>query len=53
MLRVEMHDSENDSTTRLWEASGTSGIKALVNGGLNLSGLDGWCGRSRRHPSAS
>ena len=27
---------------RLWEASGTSGMKILVNGGLNLSVLDGW-----------
>ena len=25
-----------------WEACGTSGMKALVNGGLNLSVLDGW-----------
>jgi glycogen phosphorylase len=27
---------------RPWEASGTSGMKVLVNGGLNLSELDGW-----------
>ena len=27
---------------RPWEASGTSGMKILVNGGLNLSQLDGW-----------
>jgi glycogen phosphorylase len=27
---------------RPWEASGTSGMKALVNGGINLSELDGW-----------
>jgi starch phosphorylase len=27
---------------RPWEASGTSGMKVLVNGGLNLAELDGW-----------
>jgi starch phosphorylase len=27
---------------RPWEAYGTSGMKVLVNGGLNLSELDGW-----------
>ena len=27
---------------RLWEACGTSGMKVLVNGGLNLSERDGW-----------
>jgi glycogen phosphorylase len=27
---------------RPWEASGTSGMKVLPNGGLNLSELDGW-----------
>ncbi len=27
---------------RPWEASGTSGMKVLVNGGLNISELDGW-----------
>ncbi|MBK3806749.1 alpha-glucan family phosphorylase [Stutzerimonas stutzeri] len=27
---------------RPWEASGTSGMKVLANGGLNLSQLDGW-----------
>jgi starch phosphorylase len=27
---------------RPWEASGTSGMKVLANGGLNLSDLDGW-----------
>lgn len=31
------------NTPRLpWEACGTSGMKVLVNGGLNLSVLDGW-----------
>lgn len=27
---------------RPWEASGTSGMKIIVNGGINLSELDGW-----------
>jgi len=27
---------------RPWEACGTSGMKILANGGLNLSALDGW-----------
>ncbi|MFA5880160.1 MAG: alpha-glucan family phosphorylase, partial [Candidatus Margulisiibacteriota bacterium] len=27
---------------RPWEASGTSGMKVLANGGINLSELDGW-----------
>ena len=27
---------------RPWEASGTSGMKVLVNGGVNLSEVDGW-----------
>ncbi len=27
---------------RPWEASGTSGMKVLVNGGIDLSELDGW-----------
>jgi starch phosphorylase len=27
---------------RPWEACGTSGMKVLVNGGVNLSTLDGW-----------
>jgi glucan phosphorylase len=27
---------------RPWEACGTSGLKVLVNGGINLSELDGW-----------
>ena len=27
---------------RPWEACGTSGMKVLVNGGIDLSELDGW-----------
>ena len=36
--------SMSGSTRRAgpWEACGTSGMKVLVNGGLNLSTLDGW-----------
>src|SRR5579883_250246 len=33
---------------RPWEASGTSGMKLLVNGGLNLSELDGWWAEAYR-----
>jgi len=47
----DMHISEHlvqgvdvwiNSPRRPWEASGTSGMKVLVNGGINLSELDGW-----------
>ena len=31
---------------RPWEACGTSGMKVLVNGGINLSELDGWWAES-------
>ena len=31
---------------RPWEACGTSGMKVLVNGGLNISELDGWWAES-------
>jgi starch phosphorylase len=31
-----------DTPRRPWEACGTSGMKVLVNGGINLSELDGW-----------
>jgi starch phosphorylase len=34
---------------RPWEASGTSGMKVLANGGLNLSELDGWWAEAWRH----
>jgi starch phosphorylase len=33
---------------RPWEASGTSGMKVLVNGGMNLSELDGWWAEAYR-----
>lgn len=33
---------------RPWEACGTSGMKLLVNGGLNLSELDGWWAEAYR-----
>jgi starch phosphorylase len=33
---------------RPWEACGTSGMKLLVNGGLNLSVLDGWWAEAHR-----
>jgi starch phosphorylase len=47
----DMHVGENlvqgvdvwiNTPRRPWEASGTSGMKVLVNGGINLSELDGW-----------
>jgi starch phosphorylase len=33
---------------RPWEACGTSGMKVLANGGLNLSELDGWWAEAYR-----
>lgn len=39
---VEGIDVWLNTPQRPWEASGTSGMKVLVNGGLNLSELDGW-----------
>jgi len=33
---------------RPWEACGTSGMKVLVNGGLNLSEIDGWWAEAHR-----
>lgn len=42
MHMVQGVDVWINTPRRPWEASGTSGMKVLVNGGLNLSELDGW-----------
>jgi len=39
---IEGVDVWINTPRRPWEASGTSGMKVLANGGLNLSVLDGW-----------
>ncbi|BCX87650.1 glycogen phosphorylase [Methylomarinovum tepidoasis] len=39
---VEGVDAWINTPRRPWEACGTSGMKVLVNGGLNISELDGW-----------
>jgi starch phosphorylase len=39
---VEGMDVWINTPRRPWEACGTSGMKVLVNGGINLSELDGW-----------
>ena len=39
---IEGVDLWLNTPRRPWEACGTSGMKVLVNGGLNLSELDGW-----------
>ena len=39
---VQCVDVWINTPRRPWEASGTSGMKVLVNGGINLSELDGW-----------
>ena len=39
---VEGVDVWINTPRRPWEACGTSGMKVLVNGGLNVSELDGW-----------
>lgn len=41
-LMVSGADVWLNTPTRLFEASGTSGMKACLNGVLNLSTLDGW-----------
>lgn len=51
LVDYDMYVSENlvqgvdvwiNTPRRPWEASGTSGMKVLVNGGVNFSELDGW-----------
>jgi len=39
---VEGVDVWINTPRRPWESCGTSGMKVLVNGGINLSELDGW-----------
>jgi len=39
---VQGVDVWTNTPRRPWEACGTSGMKVLVNGGINLSELDGW-----------
>ena len=41
MLRGEMHDRENDSTMRLWEASATSGDQSPGQWRPNSLGVGG------------
>jgi starch phosphorylase len=45
---VEGVDVWINTPRRPWEACGTSGMKVLVNGGLNLSVLDGWWAEAYR-----
>jgi starch phosphorylase len=45
---VEGVDVWINTPRRPWEASGTSGMKVLVNGGINLSELDGWWAEAYR-----
>src|SRR5271169_6046172 len=61
---VQRVDVWINTPRRPWEACGTSGMKVLVNGGLNLSERDGWwdeayapelgwaIGNSREYPEA-
>src|SRR5208337_1997369 len=39
---VQGVDAWINTPLRPWEACGTSGMKVLVNGGINISELDGW-----------
>ena len=39
---VQGVDAWINTPRRPWEACGTSGMKVLVNGGINVSELDGW-----------
>jgi glycogen phosphorylase len=45
---VQGFDLWINTPLRPWEACGTSGMKILVNGGLNLSELDGWWAEAYR-----
>ena len=45
---VQCIDVWINTPRRPWEASGTSGMKVLVNGGINLSELDGWWAEAYR-----
>jgi glycogen phosphorylase len=45
---VEGADVWLNTPRRPWEASGTSGMKVLANGGINLSELDGWWAEAYR-----
>lgn len=45
---VQGVDAWINTPRRPWEACGTSGMKTLVNGGLNLSELDGWWAEAYR-----
>ena len=49
---VQGSDVWLNTPLRPLEASGTSGMKALANGGLNLSTLDGWWDEAWRDASA-
>ena len=46
---VEGVDVWINTPRRPWEACGTSGMKVLANGGLNVSELDGWWAEAYAH----